>query len=141
MIGDIMVERQIVITQHDADRLRTLIDEMDDFGGRKDLAALAGELDRATIVAPEAIPSNTVTMNSSVILRDVEQSKEKTITLVFPADADIDAGAISVLAPVGTAILGFKEGDVIEWPVPSGLRRFLVEKVLYQPEAAGDLER
>ncbi len=136
-----MVERQIVITQHDADRLRTLIDEMDDFGGRKDLAALAGELDRATIVAPEAIPSNTVTMNSSVILRDVEQSKEKTITLVFPADADIDAGAISVLAPVGTAILGFKEGDVIEWPVPSGLRRFLVEKVLYQPEAAGDLER
>lgn len=136
-----MVERQIVITQHDADRLRTLIDEMDDFGGRKDLAALAGELDRATIVAPKAIPSNTVTMNSSVILRDVEQSKEKTITLVFPADADIDAGAISVLAPVGTAILGFKEGDVIEWPVPSGLRRFLVEKVLYQPEAAGDLER
>lgn len=136
-----MNDRQIVITQQDSDRLRALIDALDDLGGRRDLAALSGELDRATIVAPEDVPSNVVTMNSTVVLRDVEHSTERTVSLVFPPDADIDAGAISVLAPVGTAILGFKEGDVIEWPVPSGLRRFRVEKVLYQPEAAGDMDR
>lgn len=136
-----MDDRQIVITQQDSDRLRALIDALDDLVGRRDLAALIGELDRATIVAPEDIPPNVVTMNSTVVLRDVERSSDRTVSLVFPADADIDAGAISVLAPVGTAILGFKEGDIIDWPVPSGLRRFRVEKVLYQPEAAGDVDR
>jgi regulator of nucleoside diphosphate kinase len=136
-----MDDRQIVITQQDSDRLRALIEALDDLGGRRDLAALIGELDRATIVAPGDIPPNVVTMNSTVVLRDVERSSDRTVSLVFPADADIDAGAISVLAPVGTAILGFKEGDVIDWPVPSGLRRFRVKKVLYQPEAAGDMDR
>lgn len=136
-----MDDRQIVITQHDADRLRELIDALDDLSGRRDLAALLGELDRATIVAPEEIPADVVTMNSTVVLHEVELDQEKTVSLVFPADADIDAGAISVLAPVGTAILGFKKGDVVEWPVPAGLRRFRIEQILYQPEAAGDMDR
>jgi regulator of nucleoside diphosphate kinase len=60
-----------------------------------------------------------------------------TYVLVFPGDADIDTGAISVLAPVGTAILGYAKGDVVEWTVPSGIRRISIEEVLYQPEAAG----
>lgn len=136
-----MDDRQIVITQHDSDRLRELIDALDDLSGRRDLEALLGELDRATIVAPEDIPPDVVTMNSTVVLHEVERDQEKTVSLVFPADADIDAGAVSVLAPVGTAILGFKKGDVIEWPVPAGLRRFRIEKILYQPEAAGDMDR
>ncbi len=136
-----MEDRQIVITQHDSDRLRELIAALDDLSGRRDLAALLAELDRATIVAPEDIPPDVVTMNSTVVLHEVERDQEKTVTLVFPADADIAAGAISVLAPVGTAILGFRKGDVIEWPVPAGLRRFRIEKVVYQPEAAGDMDR
>jgi len=136
-----MDDRQIVITQHDSDRLRELIAAIDDLGGRRDLAALLGEIDRATIVAPEDIPPDVVTMNSTVVLHEVERDQEKTVSLVFPADADIDAGAISVLAPVGTAILGFKKGDVIEWPVPAGFRRFRIEAVIYQPEAAGDMDR
>jgi regulator of nucleoside diphosphate kinase len=61
-----------------------------------------------------------------------------TYRLVFPKDADVDAGAISVMAPVGMAILGYAVGDVVEWPVPSGSRRLSIEQVLYQPEAAGD---
>lgn len=77
-------------------------------------------------------------MNSKVILRDLDTQEIMTYTLVFPNDANYEAGAISVLAPVGTAILGYSEGDTVEWPVPSGMRRLLVEKVVYQPEAAGD---
>jgi regulator of nucleoside diphosphate kinase len=57
---------------------------------------------------------------------------------VFPTEADFAEGKISVLAPIGTAILGYKQGDTIEWSVPSGLRRLKVEEILYQPEAAGD---
>ena len=80
-------------------------------------------------------------MNSKVVLRDVDTSAEMTYSLVFPKNADVDAGAISILAPVGTAILGYREGDVIEWPVPSGMRRIRIEEILYQPEAAGDFHR
>lgn len=136
-----MDDRQIVITRYDSDRLRALIDALDDLSHRRDLMALLSELDRATIVAPEDIPPDVVTMNSTVVLRDVERDQEKTISLVFPADADIGSGAISVLAPIGTAILGFRKGDVVEWPVPAGMRKFCIEQILYQPEAAGDMDR
>jgi regulator of nucleoside diphosphate kinase len=64
-----------------------------------------------------------------------------TYSLVFPEDANIESGAISILAPVGTALLGYREGSTVEWAVPSGRRRFKIEKILYQPEASGDLHR
>jgi regulator of nucleoside diphosphate kinase len=59
-------------------------------------------------------------------------------TLVFPGKADSSTGKISVLAPIGTAVLGYRVGDVVEWRVPAGSRKFRVEKLLYQPEAALD---
>jgi regulator of nucleoside diphosphate kinase len=77
-------------------------------------------------------------MNSRVELIDVDEKKPMIFTLTFPRDADIERGKLSVLSPVGTAILGHSEGDVIEWRVPAVLRRFKIEKVLYQPEAAVD---
>jgi regulator of nucleoside diphosphate kinase len=77
-------------------------------------------------------------MNSKVVLRDLSTSEKMTYVLVFPKDANIAAGAISVLAPVGTAILGYAKGDVVEWSVPSGVRRIRIDDVLYQPEAARD---
>ena len=77
-------------------------------------------------------------MNSQVVLSDLETSEDVIYTLVFPSDADIDAGKISVLAPIGTAILGYRVGDVIEWMVPSGKRRIAIKELRYQPEAAGD---
>ncbi len=112
----------------------------DEFGGhgRKDLESLEEELARAEIVSPEDIPPDVVTMNSKVVLRDIDTSERMTYTLVFPNKANIKTGAISVLAPIGTAILGYAKGDIIEWPVPSGVRRICIEEVLYQPEAAGD---
>lgn len=135
-----MKQREIFITQFDKNRLEELIEVAETFGdhGRKDLQDLQEELDRARIVPSKKVPSTVVTMNSRVLLRDVDTSEEMTYTLVFPMEADIDSGAISVLAPVGTAILGYSEGDVVEWPVPSGRRRISIERVLYQPEAAGD---
>lgn len=77
-------------------------------------------------------------MNSRVRLSDTSKEKDLIYTLVFPRDADAEAGKISILAPIGTAILGYKIGDIIEWPVPLGIRKVKIEEVLYQPEAAGD---
>ena len=80
-------------------------------------------------------------MNSVVRLRDLDSGETEEYELVYPADADMAHNRISVLAPIGTAILGYRLGDVIEWPVPAGLRRLRVEEVLYQPERAGVLHR
>jgi regulator of nucleoside diphosphate kinase len=136
----IMAERKIYITEHDMERLEAYIEYAEQFGGlnRKDFLSLAEELERAEVVSPEDVPPNVVTMNSKVILCDLITSEEKTYVLVFPKDADINAGAVSVLAPVGLAILGCSKGDVVEWQVPNGKRRFKIKEILYQPEAAGD---
>lgn len=135
-----MAERKIHITEFDRARLEELLAVAGEFGGRDrgDLEALAEELGRAEIVSSRAVPADVVTMNSKVVLRDLDNDETMTWVLVFPKDADVDAGRISVLAPMGTSILGYACGDVIEWPVPSGTRRIRIEQVLYQPEAAGD---
>jgi regulator of nucleoside diphosphate kinase len=73
-------------------------------------------------------------------LKDLVTGEANTYSLVFPTEADANEGKISVLAPIGTAILGYKSGDMIEWSVPAGLRRIKVDEILYQPEAAGDYE-
>ena len=135
-----MNPRRIHITEFDKTRLEELLTVAEQFGGhdRKDLNALAGELKRGKVVPSNQVAPDVVTMNSKVSLRDIDSGESMTYRLVFPKDADVDEGAISVLAPVGMAILGYAVGDVVEWPVPSGVRRLSIEKVLYQPEAAGD---
>ena len=135
-----MTTRNLYITEFDKSRLEELIAVAEEFGGhdRRDLESLAEELEKAEVVSPKNVPADVVTMNSKVILRDLTTSEEMTYVLVFPRDANIDTGAISVLAPVGTAILGYAKGDIVEWPVPSGLRRIRIQGILYQPEAAGD---
>jgi len=136
----IMATRNLYITEFDKSRLEELIEVAEEFGGhdRRDLESLAEELEKAEVVSPKNVPADVVTMNSKVILRDLTTSEEMTYVLVFPRDANIDTGAISVLAPVGTAILGYAKGDIVEWPVPSGMRRIRIQEILYQPEAAGD---
>jgi len=138
-----MKQRQIFITAFDKERLEELIAVAREFGehAREDLDDLAAELDRASVVDSAKVPPNVVTMNSKVVLHDLDTSEEETYVLAFPNEADAGSGAISVLAPVGTAILGYRQGDVVEWPVPSGTRRIRIAKILYQPEAAGDFHR
>jgi len=77
-------------------------------------------------------------MNSRVHLVDLDTQEEMVYTLVFPQDAEISQSKISVLAPIGTAMLGYRVGDTFTWQVPDGVRRLQVKKVLYQPEASGD---
>lgn len=138
-----MKQRQIFITAFDKKRLDELIAVAREFREhvRDDLDDLAAELDRARVVDSTKVPANVVTMNSKVVLHDLDTSEEETYVLVFPNETDVSSGAISVLAPIGTAILGYREGDLVEWPVPSGIRRIRIEKILYQPEAAGDFHR
>lgn len=135
-----MPKRQIFITTFDKERLDELITVATEFGehDRHDLDELAKEMDSAKVVDSKKVPADVVTMNTKVVLRDVDTDETMTYSLAFPADADISAGRISVLAPVGTAILGYKEGSTVEWAVPAGIRRIKIEKILYQPEAAGD---
>lgn len=134
-----MMQDNILITEEDMDRLRLLLDPGKMTVGRdqEQLEMLEGELERAQIVSPSRVPAEVVTMNSKVRVKDLDTGKDATYTLVFPRDADFTQGKISVLAPVGTALLGYRTGDVIEWRVPGGRRTLRVEEILFQPEAAG----
>ena len=102
------------------------------------LKELENELNQGKIVEPKDIPKDVITMNSMVRLKDLDSEEEMTYTLVFPGIADISNNKISILAPIGTALIGYRVGDIIEWKVPAGLRKLKVEEILYQPEAAGD---
>jgi len=136
-----MNDRIIYITEFDLHRLEKMLEVTGTFTtyrGRSDLKELEEEVSRAQVVDSREVPPTVITMNSRVKLRDLDTGEEMVFTLVFPKEADIDRGRISVISPVGTAILGYTEGDTIEWKVPSGIRRIKIEKVLYQPEAAGD---
>lgn len=106
---------------------------------RKYLEELEDELRRAKVVDPANIPRDLVTMNSRIRVRDLASGGEMTYQLVFPGDADIERNKISILAPIGTALLGYRVGDIVEWEAPAGLKRMRIEEILYQPEAAGDL--
>jgi regulator of nucleoside diphosphate kinase len=102
---------------------------------RHHLDELEEELNRARVTTSESVPRDVVTMNSRVRVTDLESGKELVYQIVFPREADISMGKISVLAPIGTALLGYAVGNEIQWSVPAGIRRFRLEAVEYQPEA------
>jgi regulator of nucleoside diphosphate kinase len=133
-----MQTRTIYITEKDMNQLKRFLSGVDKAGSldRKHLLELEAELARAKVVPPAEVPPDVVTMNSKVRILDLDTKETATYSLVYPADADIDQHRISVLAPVGTALLGFRAGDVIEWKVPLGMRKLKIEEVLFQPEAA-----
>jgi regulator of nucleoside diphosphate kinase len=135
-----MDQRTIYITEYDMERLRKLIEDakLVNRSGNEYLESLESELSRGQLVAPADVPPDVITMNSTVRLKDLDTDEEMTVTLVFPQDADIAQSKVSVLAPIGTAMLGYRVGDTFTWNVPDGVRRLRVEKILYQPEASGD---
>jgi regulator of nucleoside diphosphate kinase len=135
----VMGQRQIVITQDDMARLRELVRADRQRVSRRDrdhLAELDRELDRAEIIGPEDLSRDVVTMHSTVRVRDLDSGGTVVYTLVFPGDADIEKERISILAPIGTALIGYRAGDLVEWRTPGGTRRLRIEEVLFQPEAA-----
>ena len=134
-------QTNIYITKPDYERLTKLIEiarEREGDANREYLNRLEDELDRAEVVQQSDIPADVITMRSTVRLKDLDTSEEMIYRLVFPSEANYDGGKISVLAPIGTAMLGYRRGDMIEWQVPSGVRRLSVEEVLYQPESKGE---
>ena len=135
-----MSKKQIYITNNDMKRLRELIMVASEFGNgdKKYLRDLKNELDKGEVIDSRDVPQDVITMNSKVRLRDINTQKEMICWLVFPDDSNADQGKISILAPIGTALLGYKVGDIIEWKVPAGLTKLKIEEILYQPEAAGD---
>ena len=135
-----MQERAIYVTDFDMERLRKLLEGTKKWSqrDREYLEKLEEELDRAIVVSSKDVPGDVVTMNAQVRVRDLDSGVEKVFRLVFPADADYEQGKVSILAPIGTALIGYRAGDTVEWKVPAGVRRLKITAVLYQPEAAGD---
>jgi len=133
-----MKSRPITMTAVDHAQLSAAVAAMDRLSerGRAEVTALRGELERAKIVPPDEIPPGVITMTSRAELLDLNTNERMEFTLVFPADADIEEGKISVLAPLGTAMLGYRVGDEFEWTVPYGSRRLKVIRVHFQPEAS-----
>jgi len=136
-----MSKRHIFVTANDLRRLDELLSvaETFNFRDRNDLKSLESELRRAKIVESRDVPNTVVTMNTRLRFLDLNDGTITEVTLVFPSDANIDEGKMSVLSPIGTALLGYAKGDTIEWTVPAGTRRIQIEDILYQPEAAGDI--
>jgi regulator of nucleoside diphosphate kinase len=137
-----MKQRQIYITEYDLKRLREVILEQKRINkeGREYIESLEAELERGKVVPPKDVPPDVVTMNSKVCVEDLDYGDEMIFTLVFPDDADRETSKVSVLAPLGTAVLGYRVGDIFRWKVPAGVREYRVKKILYQPEDAGDYE-
>jgi regulator of nucleoside diphosphate kinase len=129
---------RIYITESDYEKLRRLIAGRRGSGAdAKHLSELEDELERAEVLDDkQRVPPDVITMNSEVRLMDVDSGEIKLYKLVFPSQARTE-NSLSVLAPIGTAILGYRAGDIIEWRVPKGVRRLKVLDVLFQPEAAG----
>ena len=133
------LQDKLTMTAPDFDRLKHLIESPQyrvSHGAL--LMTLKQELDRSEVVPPASVPRGVVTMHSRVRVRDLRTDEPETYTLVYPDEADINEGRLSVLAPLGAALLGTRAGQVVEVAAPAGLRRIKVERVLYQPEAAGD---
>lgn len=133
----IAAKHPIHITSRDKRLLENMVAEADALPSapRAELKALAEELRRAVVVDPRDVPGDVITMNSRAEMLDLDTGETVTFTLVFPSQANIDEEKISVLAPIGAGMLGYRVGDEFEWQVPDGVRRMRVTQIHYQPEA------
>jgi regulator of nucleoside diphosphate kinase len=131
---------RVYISEPDEERLRALVEARAISRPRdgERFLHLEEELDDALVIPPAAMPPDVVTLSSRVRVRDTATGEAFVYTLVLPLAANFERGRISVLAPLGIAILGQRVGDVVAVRAPGGVRKLLIENVLYQPEAAGD---
>ena len=126
----------LVLSRLDCDRLDALLEQPANAGPQFD--ALRAELARAEVREPQDMPPDAITMNSIARFRDEATGEERELTLVYPRDADGSPDKVSILAPVGSALLGLRAGQTIDWPLPGGRStRLQVLGIRYQPEAAG----
>ncbi|NJL72645.1 MAG: nucleoside diphosphate kinase regulator [Candidatus Competibacteraceae bacterium] len=139
------MSKTLWITAKDRERLnRYLVDllAVDTAANHEGLQQLNEELQRAHVIAdPAQAPGDVITMRSRVRLHNQSTSAKMECTLVYPEENDAARGCVSVLAPLGTALLGRRAGETIEVNLPRGRTQFAVEALLYQPEAAGEFDR
>jgi regulator of nucleoside diphosphate kinase len=136
--GEIM-HRTVRVTDFDSRQLQNVVasslsKDPQDLGS---VERLERRLDDVEIIRADRIEPDIVTMNSEVRISDLDTHETIVFRLVFPNAADATAGKISVLAPMGMAVLGRAEGDHVSWETPGGMRRLRVDQVLYQPEREG----
>jgi regulator of nucleoside diphosphate kinase len=133
-----MTVQTVFLTDNDRRRLGTVLSDVHALAEpRSRLQALEMDLEFAEVLSAEEIPADVVTMNSTVEIRDFESGDTETYTLVYPQDADVIANRISILAPVGQALLGKRVGDEVQVTTPSGQRTIRIEAIHFQPERAG----
>jgi regulator of nucleoside diphosphate kinase len=134
------MRKQIYISDFDMKRFKWLSSNSHKFDDlyKKHLYELEKELKDAVIVEPQNIPADVITMHSKFRIKDLDTGEEFIYTLVFPFDADIEQNNLSVLAPIGVAVIGCRVNDEIEWEVPLGKRKIRIEEIIYQPEAEGN---
>lgn len=132
----------LTISDLDYQRLTSIADsELTHWQERRSLAKLRGELERAEIRPSAQMPGDVVSMNSLVQVRDLLSGEKISFKLAYPYDADPELHKISVLSPLGMAVIGEKVGSVVEWDFENGKRRLKIERLFYQPESKGHFER
>lgn len=131
---------KIIINRLDYARIKKCISDAKQFKSisNNEAEKLIKELESAKVVEPEAIPSNVITMNSIVSLSFLNNNKQIQFQIVYPDQASFKENKISIFSPIATALIGYTVGDEIEWIVPAGLTSIRIDKIIYQPEAAGD---
>ena len=134
--------KQILITKQDFTRIhKSISDAKQNSSIKKDEAEkLLKELHSAKVVPSEEIPSDVVTMNSIVKFHFENNKKEMQFQIVYPAQADFKNGKVSIFSPVAAALIGYGVNDEIDWIVPSGITKIIIDEIIYQPEAAGDFD-
>jgi regulator of nucleoside diphosphate kinase len=131
-----MTDRQIVISEPNARVLRNLLRARNSAPhDQEHLHELSAELDRALVMDASQMSPTVVTLRATVRVRDLDSGQRQELTVVGPSEADVSAGRISILAPLGTALIGYREGDIVERLMPGGPRRLLIEEVLQAPLA------
>jgi len=131
---------KLIINKLDYARIKRSIEDARQFRAinAAESEKLMKELDSAEIVAPEAIPSNVVTMNSIVKLTFLNNNKPIQFQIVYPDKANMKENKISIFSPIATALIGYKVGDEIDWMVPAGMTHIRIDEIVYQPEVSGD---
>jgi regulator of nucleoside diphosphate kinase len=128
-----------IVTEADYHRLLELVHSFRSENSAEYIRQLWQELKSFRLLPSKNVPPDVVTMNSQVLIKNIASGEEMVVTLVYPKDADIVERKVSVIAPIGIALIGNKEGDVVVCRGPSGGISYELVKVVYQPERFGDM--
>lgn len=133
---------QLIINKNDYSRIHHCITtaKQNNSIKKEEAEKLVSELKNAKLVEPKEIPGDVVTMNSVVKIHFQNSKQQMEFTLVYPKDANVKERKISIFSAVACALIGYRVGDEIEWQLPSGMTKIVIDEIIYQPEAAGDLD-